>query len=84
MVVEPFRGSLRPTPSVGLELQLVDAQSLDLTSAADEILADVPVEMVLHTRPHGTDHPARIVGRVGRTAPDEDLLHARAGARRRA
>jgi glutamate---cysteine ligase / carboxylate-amine ligase len=51
MVVEPFRGSLRPTPSVGLELQLVDAQSLDLTSTADEILADVPVEIQGSVKP---------------------------------
>src|SRR4051812_17782447 len=39
-----FVGSARPSLGVELELQLVDARSLALTGAIDEILAGVPAE----------------------------------------
>lgn len=42
MSVEPFRGGARPTLGVELELQLVDAETLDLVAAAEGILAAVP------------------------------------------
>ena len=42
MSVEPFRGSPRPTLGVELELQLVDARSLDLVPAADDLIAGIP------------------------------------------
>src|SRR4051794_10327907 len=51
MIVEPFRGSPWPTLGVELELQLVDARTLDLTSAADEILADLPVAIQESVKP---------------------------------
>jgi carboxylate-amine ligase len=45
MTVEPFRGSDWPTLGVELELQLVDEESFDLKSVANEILSDVPEAM---------------------------------------
>src|SRR3954451_4340054 len=39
-----FAGSARPSLGVELELQLVDARSMALTGAIDEILAGVPAE----------------------------------------
>ena len=43
-MVEPFRGSPWPTLGVELELQLVDAQTLDLVAGVDDVLASVPAE----------------------------------------
>src|SRR4051812_1620673 len=40
-----FLGSARPSLGVELELQLVDARSLALTGAADQLLAAVPAEL---------------------------------------
>ena len=42
MVVEPFRGSSRPTLGVELELQILDAETLDLAPVGDDILETIP------------------------------------------
>src|SRR3954451_21394836 len=63
MIVAPFRGSPWPTLGVELELQLVDSQTLDLTSAADEVLAGVPVEIQGSVKPEF--HPCCIEVNTG-------------------
>src|SRR3954464_3755770 len=51
MIIDPFRGSPRPTLGVELELQLVDARTLDLVPVAEEVMAGVPPEMLESVKP---------------------------------
>jgi carboxylate-amine ligase len=44
MSFDTFRGSARPSLGVELEFQLVDARSMALARAVNEVLADVPAE----------------------------------------
>ncbi|WP_337174845.1 YbdK family carboxylate-amine ligase [Paludisphaera sp.] len=51
MPVEPFRGSDHPTLGVELEMQIIDATSLDLSPVGDDILAAVPPELEESVKP---------------------------------
>jgi carboxylate-amine ligase len=51
MPVEAFRGSDHPTLGVELEMQIIDATSLDLSPVGDDILAAVPPELEESVKP---------------------------------
>lgn len=51
MPVESFRGSDHPTLGVELEMQIIDATSLDLSPVGDDILAAVPPDLEESVKP---------------------------------
>src|SRR3954452_2320908 len=55
MYFDAFIGSARPSLGVELELQLLDARSMALTGAIDEVLAGVPAELQDSIKPEFFD-----------------------------
>ncbi|MDG3006726.1 carboxylate-amine ligase [Paludisphaera mucosa] len=51
MPVEPFRGSSHPTLGVELELQIIDAATLELAPVGDEIIETIPAELSESVKP---------------------------------
>jgi carboxylate-amine ligase len=81
MSFDTFRGSPRPSLGVELEFQLLDAHSLALTGACDEILAEVTPEYQGSVKPEFYDSCVEInTGVCGDLAEVERDLGARLDA----
>src|SRR5438128_595547 len=76
MSFHSFHGSARPSLGVELELQLVNARSLALTGAIDQILAGVPAEFQDAIKPEFYDCCVEINTGVCRDVPEveQDLV----------
>jgi carboxylate-amine ligase len=67
-----FRGNSWPTLGVEIELQLVDAETMELRSAIHEILADVPAELRSSIKPEFMQCYVEVNTEICRTAAEAE------------